>query len=130
MRQAIVLVAVVAALAAVPLPGQTQSTTIGIRVPRTQVLEGTRVQTVSTQTAPQPGRLTIKSNIPWTLQVEVSGAAEVVWQISGTPSWQPLPAQGAVLTGPQGVHTVAYALRLAAGREPSAVVSFSLVPGR
>lgn len=133
MRRVGMLVAVVAVLVAFQLPGQAQSTTVQITVPPTQVLEGVTSVTLASSSDPQSGRLTVKSNIPWTLRVDIDarGSAVVAWRPQGATSWQVLPQQGAVLSGSRGVHVVEYQLQIttaspaAAG---SAVVRFSLIP--
>lgn len=130
----VVLVAAAAALATAQFPTLGQATTVGISVPPTQVLDGTTVHLLSSSGSPQPGQLTIKSNIPWTLQVEVSTAPgqEVAWRRTGTTSWEILPLRGPIMRGPKGIHTVEYLLQIAAGPRVStpsqATVTFAVEP--
>lgn len=129
----VVLVALAAAFATAQFPTLGQATTVGIAVPPTQVLDGTTVHVLTTPGSSQPGHLTIKSNIPWTLQVEVSAAPgqEAAWRQSNAESWEILPPSGTVLRGPKGIHVVEYALRVSAGSLVSAseaTVRFAIQP--
>lgn len=129
-----VLVALAAAFATAQAPSLRQATTVGISVPPTQGLDGTTAHVLTSSGSPQTGQLTIKSNIPWILQVEVSTAPgqAVAWRRTGTTSWEILPLRGSVLSGPKGIHTVTYILRTSSGQSFStasqATVRFAIQP--
>ncbi len=118
-------------LAALGLPARAQSTSsvVSISVPVAQVLEGTTVSAVPAGSS-AAGRLTVKSNVPWVLLVDVETGAPALVTWSEDPLWQPLPSHGVALRGPKGIHHFAYRLRTAPAATLHAVVRFSLTPSQ
>jgi len=95
-----------------PVRAQSSSSAITIGVPVTVQLEGTTLLSVPAG-SPVIGQLTVKSNVPWVLSVDVGPTAPVLvaW---ADGAWVPLPSHGVVLQGPKGIHRLTYRLRTTA----------------
>ena len=92
-----------------PVRAQSSSSAVTIGVPVTVQLEGTTALSIPAG-SPVLGQLTVKSNVPWVLAVDVGSAAPalVAWSDG---AWTPLPSRGVVLQGPKGIHRITYRLR-------------------
>jgi len=123
MRQAVVVAAVLALVAAAPRGVWARATTVTMAVAAAQRLDGSTGQTLLPG-VPVAGALSVRSNIPWVLWVEVTGAGTAAWRPGGASGWTPLPVRGAVRSGPRGVHALSYEL-LASG---PVTVRFTVAP--
>lgn len=123
MRRGIVLAAMCTVFAAAPILGAAQSTTVTLSVPPVQLLEGS-TQHALRPGSPQSGQLTVKSNMPWSLRVDVTGTATASWRPTGTTAWTALPRQGVVRTGGGGMHHLGYEIHAPA----PLIVRFTLAP--
>lgn len=124
----VVLLAIVVAV--LPVAVQAASTTVTIRIPPTQVLEGASQLVISPAVTVQSGSLTVKSNISWILMARVEGHEDLAWRTAGSAAWQPLRDGTLLSRGAKGVHTILYEVR----RNPAmssvgqtALITFSLV---
>lgn len=112
-----------------PVAAQAASTTVTIRIPPTQVLEGVTQLVVSPTVTVHSGSLTVKSNISWILKARVEGQADLAWRAAGGTVWQPLRDVTVLARGAKGVHTIRYEVRrnsgLAAAGQ-SAIITFSV----
>jgi hypothetical protein len=110
----IVLGAIVLTISHLPVRAQSSSSAVvSIAVPVTVQLEGTTALSVPAG-PPVLGQLTVKSNVPWVLVVDVGPAAPALVAWSDGGAWQPLSAQGVALHGPKGIHRLTYRLRTTA----------------
>lgn len=124
----VVLLAIVVAV--LPVAVQAASTTVSIRIPPTQVLEGATQLVISPAVTVHSGSLTVKSNISWILMARVEGQADLTWRAAGSAAWQPLRDGTLLSRGAKGVHTILYEVRrnpATASAGQSTHVSFSLV---
>ncbi|HEY3247555.1 MAG TPA: hypothetical protein VGK88_04590 [bacterium] len=128
-RFATAILAGLAVLAALQMPVRAQSSAsvISISVPVAQVLDGATVSAVPAGTLVS-GQLTVKSNVPWMLVVNVDTGEPALVTWSPEALWQPLPAHGVVLQGPKGIHHLIYRLRAAPAAKLQTIVRFSLSP--